>query len=69
MSFNAFTDIEFNPKRSINCQAYTVALYKSLAVRGELEDCLKSKEIYLSKLAEMVMSNSQEDHSEQPLLF
>ena len=27
----AFTDIEFNPKRSINCQAHLVALFQGLA--------------------------------------
>jgi len=29
-SFNGFTDIEFNPKKSINCQAYSAALYVSM---------------------------------------
>lgn len=28
--FNAFTDIEFNPKRSLNCQAGALALFASL---------------------------------------
>ena len=27
----AFTDIEFNPKRSINCQAHSVALFQGIA--------------------------------------
>lgn len=29
LEYNAFTDIEFNPKRSINCQAAAAALYVS----------------------------------------
>ena len=29
-SYDGFTDIEFNPKKSINCQAYSVALLASL---------------------------------------
>ncbi|NBI43477.1 hypothetical protein GVX76_08260 [[Haemophilus] felis] len=42
--FDAFTDIEFNHKKSINCQAYTVALYKALEWRGGLiEDFTNSK--------------------------
>lgn len=34
--YDAFTDIEFNHKKSINCQAYSVALYKALEWRGGL---------------------------------
>ena len=30
VEYDAFTDIEFNSKKSINCQAYTLALFKSL---------------------------------------
>lgn len=42
--YDAFTDIEFNHKKSINCQAYTVALYKALEWRGGLiEDFTNSK--------------------------
>jgi len=33
-SFSGFTDIEFNPKKSINCQAYSAALYVSLFNNG-----------------------------------
>ena len=31
LSFDAFTDIEFNPKKSVNCQARSVALYRALS--------------------------------------
>ncbi len=30
LNYQAFTDIEFNPKKSINCQAHSVALFSSL---------------------------------------
>lgn len=40
--YNSFTDIEFNPKKSINCQAEAVALYLSLKNRNQLEESLKS---------------------------
>lgn len=44
MHYDAFTDIEFNHKKSINCQAYSVALYKALEWRGGLiEDFTDSK--------------------------
>ncbi|MDO4997793.1 MAG: hypothetical protein Q4E16_04020 [Neisseria sp.] len=35
-NYDAFTDIEFNHKKSISCQAYSVALYKALEYRGGL---------------------------------
>lgn len=44
MNYDAFTDIEFNHKKSINCQAYAVALYKALEWRGGLiQDFTDSK--------------------------
>lgn len=46
--FSAFTDIEFNPSKSINCQAYSAALFVSLKKRGLLEKALSSKEDFLS---------------------
>tara|TARA_B100000795_G_C22585329_1_gene355398 strand:+ start:27 stop:731 length:705 start_codon:yes stop_codon:yes gene_type:complete len=52
MNFDAFTDIEFNPKRSKNCQAKACALYVSLFKKGYLNFCLsdpdKFKEIMKS---------------------
>lgn len=34
--FQGFTDIEFNPERSLNCQARSCATFMSLAARNEL---------------------------------
>lgn len=45
--FDCFTDIEFNPKKSLNCQAYAAALYRSLVHAGKLEEALSSKEAFL----------------------
>ena len=39
MEYDAFTDIEFNPEKSINCQAEAAALFVALARRGLLEEC------------------------------
>jgi hypothetical protein len=50
LEFSAFTDIEFNPDKSINCQAYSAALYVSLANRGILEKTLQSRSNYLRLL-------------------
>lgn len=38
----AFSDIEFNPERSINCQARSAALFSSLQTRDLLEESVKS---------------------------
>ncbi len=46
--FNAFTDIEFNPAKSINCQAAAAALYVSLCRNGKLEEAMSSREAFLS---------------------
>lgn len=45
--YNCFTDIEFNPKKSLNCQAFAVALFMSLKCAGVLYEALSSKERFL----------------------
>ncbi|MFZ7094523.1 DarT1-associated NADAR antitoxin family protein [Primorskyibacter sp. 2E233] len=45
--YDIFTDIAFNPEKSINCQAGAVALYVALVRRGELQAALSSKEAFL----------------------
>ncbi|MGH0430233.1 DarT1-associated NADAR antitoxin family protein [Bacillus hominis] len=42
IEFDAFTDIEFNPQKSINCQARSVALYVSLYRSNLLHNALLS---------------------------
>lgn len=49
-SFDAFTDIEFNPKKSINCQAHSVAVYLSLVKMGVIREALSSPEGFLEIL-------------------
>ena len=49
-SYAAFSDIEFSPKKSINCQARSVALFVSLRKRGLLEHSLSSKGDFLNLL-------------------
>lgn len=43
VGYDAFTDIAFNPQKSINCQAEAAAIYVSLAKQGLLEEALKDK--------------------------
>ena len=47
MEFDAFTDIEFNPKRQVNCQAAAAAFYVSLCRTGKLEEAMSSREAFL----------------------
>ena len=63
LNYEAFTDIEFNPEKSLNCQAYSAALYSSMVKNkilvndkeydiGELKNLMPSKKIknYQQKL-------------------
>ena len=50
--FDAFTNIEFNPKKAYNCQAAAVAAYVGLKRAGKLEEALKSPEDFLSVVYE-----------------
>ena len=47
----AFTDIEFNHLRSINCQARSVALYCALFHNDKIEEALSSPEAFRSLYA------------------
>jgi len=47
IQYKVFTDIEFNPKKSINCQARTCAILVSLTKLDLLEDALSSKESFI----------------------
>lgn len=48
LEYDAFTDIEFNPEKSINCQAKSAALYVSLHRADLLQEALSSVEGYRS---------------------
>lgn len=68
--YSAFTDIEFNPKKSINCQAYSVALFVSLKQRGLLNDKrLKDKDYFLSLVSSFEISNASDQSQFQPELI
>ena len=51
-AYAGFTDIEFNPRRSINCQARSVALFLSLMKRGELDVALQSPAGFIQALSD-----------------
>lgn len=45
--YQGFTDIAFNPKKSLNCQARSAALFLSLFTRAETSTALYSKEAFI----------------------
>lgn len=47
MCFDYFTDIEFNPDRSVNCQARSAAIFSALRARGLLNEAMSGKEAFL----------------------
>ena len=47
VKYSAFTDIEFNPNKSINCQARAVAVYVSLVKADLIDSALKNSQSFL----------------------
>jgi hypothetical protein len=47
---DGFSDIEFNPFRSINCQARSIALFLSLMKRKDLDNVIESSASFLQAL-------------------
>lgn len=55
--YEAFTDIEFNPEKSINCQACSVAMFVSLHKRNLL-DSIKDPKTFLQLYSEYKIENT-----------
>lgn len=49
--YAGFSDIEFNPSRSLNCQARSAALFVALQQRGVLDQALESVTNYFRVIA------------------
>ncbi|WP_373700857.1 hypothetical protein [Neisseria dentiae] len=69
LKYSAFTDIEFNPEKSLNCQAYSVALFCSLYKRKVLDKVLKSQKAFLSIYKEYAVDNSYTSKKQPDLLL
>lgn len=75
-SYEGFTDIEFNPQVSINCQAYSAALYVALSQRGIMEAALESPQRFKQCICqfsaevepETKLDNAQGSSNQMPLL-
>lgn len=57
MEYDAFTDIEFQPQKSINCQAMAAAIFVSLKRKGLLEEALRQPKWF----AEIVSTSTPSD--------
>lgn len=51
MRYDGFTDIEFNPGKSVNCQAKSCALFVSLMREDKLEQYLKSPSAFIAAMS------------------
>lgn len=47
LEFDAFTDIEFNPNKAINCQARSAAIFVSLYKSQILDEAIKNEKLFL----------------------
>lgn len=61
VSYDAFTDIEFNPAKSINCQAEAAAIFVSLYRKNLLEFALKDSESFLKVVYPLFANNDNFD--------
>lgn len=69
INYEAFTDIEFNPEKSINCQAYSAALYVSLMGRGVSIETIQDQDDFLLLLSQQENNNKTESKPIQSQLF
>ena len=67
--YMGFSDIEFNPKKSINCQARSCALYASLIKRDILADVVKDRRLFLEILSHDSFYQSHSISQRQGELF
>jgi hypothetical protein len=61
LAYEAFTDIAFNPEKSVNCQAHAAALYSSLHHAGALERVLADRVEYLRVAWQADLSGEKPD--------
>lgn len=67
--YTAFTDIEFNPGKSINCQAYSVALWCALRLRGLLDGAIPQRDAFISLIEQFTIHNTSDGDAKNMSLF
>jgi hypothetical protein len=69
-AYGGFTDVEFNPHRSINCQARSCALFLSLMRRNLLDKAIESPQAFIALLSDFdYKPQLRAEHGGQPPLF
>ena len=58
MQYQAFTDMEFNPKKSIHCAAYALAMFVALNKRGLLDN-IEDPAVFFNLYHEFKISNTE----------
>ena len=72
--YDAFTDIEFNPAKQVNCQARAFAEYVSLLSRGHLTEVAQDFDLFVALLRAASQTQDETDapraqRSDEPCLF
>ena len=62
LKYDAFTDIEFNPQKSFNCQAAAAALFVGLSRADLISDVLTHKENFLEIIYQKKIAAEFSDH-------
>jgi len=69
-AYGGFTDVEFNPHRSINCQARSCALFLSLMKRNLLDEATQSPQQFIRTLLRFdYRPQLRAEHHDQSPLF
>lgn len=67
-AYDGFTDIEFNPDRSLNCQARSCALFVALMAGGRLDEAVKSKNSFIDIVRNGIAPSGDPGDGQQWLL-
>lgn len=68
-SYSGFTDIEFNPERSINCQARSCATFVALDRLDLLDECVHSSARFMEVLLPDSIEQPHSDKERQKSMF
>ncbi|MGE0971081.1 DarT1-associated NADAR antitoxin family protein [Klebsiella sp. WOUb02] len=69
LEFSAFTDIEFNPEKSVNCQAYSVALWCALRQRRLLDKAIPPRDEFIALIERFTIHNTSDGDPRNMRLF
>lgn len=59
LDYKGFSDIAFNPERSVNCQARTAAIFVTLSLRGDIDQALQNKQSFIDYLTRDSKTNNE----------